>query len=314
MVEDDIESEGESKTASFKGKGKRQGNDEEVGERPSNMAVDRKDGAESGSASGDTFGKREQDGEGAFGRKRKTRRKKGKSRATGSDGGGDTAVSVSQPPATENTNNNAPVDEPLAKEQEPIGVETDARESETRKQRRGWGKARSKPPVDAADSDGKSRDGEHTALADAVSEERKYERPKRKKVRSRQKNIRRDKRSLEQRPAHLRIGDPEFSGRGLTSETRKALGLPPDDFDAASPGWGNREKSEGEDVGRVIDKQRAKVPKRLADNEDAPSAVVTVDTKDRLDGVGGSQPSRKSKYKNLVLPLATNERTKSITS
>jgi hypothetical protein len=53
---------------------------------------------------------------------------------------------------------------------------------------------------------------------------------KRTKTRSKQKNIRKDKRTQDQRPAHLRVGSDGFSGRALTEETRKRMGI-----GAASP-------------------------------------------------------------------------------
>jgi hypothetical protein len=51
-------------------------------------------------------------------------------------------------------------------------------------------------------------------------------RGKRPKKRSRQKNIRKDTRG-HNRPGHLIPGRSDFSGRGLTAETRKAMNLPP---------------------------------------------------------------------------------------
>lgn len=51
------------------------------------------------------------------------------------------------------------------------------------------------------------------------------EKPKRIKTRSKQKNIRRDKRALEHKPDHLQIGSKNYKGRPITSETRKVLGL-----------------------------------------------------------------------------------------
>ena len=51
--------------------------------------------------------------------------------------------------------------------------------------------------------------------------------PKRVKTRSKQKNIRRDKRAEEFKPSHLHIGSKEYTGRPLTKETKAILGLPP---------------------------------------------------------------------------------------
>jgi hypothetical protein len=51
--------------------------------------------------------------------------------------------------------------------------------------------------------------------------------PKRVKTRSKQKNIRRDKRAEEFKPSHLHIGSKEYTGRPLTKETKAILGIPP---------------------------------------------------------------------------------------
>jgi hypothetical protein len=50
--------------------------------------------------------------------------------------------------------------------------------------------------------------------------------PKRIKTRSKQKNIRRDKRGTEFKPSHLQIGSKDYQGRPLTKETKAILGLP----------------------------------------------------------------------------------------
>jgi hypothetical protein len=50
--------------------------------------------------------------------------------------------------------------------------------------------------------------------------------PKRVKTRSKQKNIRRDKRAAEFKPSHLHVGSKEYTGRPLTKETKAILGLP----------------------------------------------------------------------------------------
>lgn len=49
---------------------------------------------------------------------------------------------------------------------------------------------------------------------------------KRKKVRSRQKNIRKDNRPARDKPSHLVLGTGNYGGRALTPETRKAMNLP----------------------------------------------------------------------------------------
>jgi hypothetical protein len=50
-------------------------------------------------------------------------------------------------------------------------------------------------------------------------------RPKRKKTRSKQKNIRRDNRSDTDKPTHLQVGSKEYKGRPLTAETKAVLGM-----------------------------------------------------------------------------------------
>jgi hypothetical protein len=50
---------------------------------------------------------------------------------------------------------------------------------------------------------------------------------KRKKIRSRQKNIRKDNRTIEEKPKHLLVGALNYQGRPLTEETRTRLSLPP---------------------------------------------------------------------------------------
>jgi hypothetical protein len=50
---------------------------------------------------------------------------------------------------------------------------------------------------------------------------------KRRKVRSKQKNIYKDKRAHYERPEHLRVGNASYGGRPITPETRVKLNLPP---------------------------------------------------------------------------------------
>lgn len=58
-------------------------------------------------------------------------------------------------------------------------------------------------------------------------EEMKKTKSKRRKVRSRQKNIRKDSRSIDEKPKHLHVGASNYKGRPLTEETRGKLSLPP---------------------------------------------------------------------------------------
>ena len=50
---------------------------------------------------------------------------------------------------------------------------------------------------------------------------------KKPKVRSKQKNIKKDSRPSSQKPEHLRIGTKEYAGRPLTAQTRSFLSIPP---------------------------------------------------------------------------------------
>ncbi|CAM9865637.1 unnamed protein product [Pylaiella littoralis] len=194
---------------------------------------------------------------------------------------------------------------------------------EAKKQRRGWGKARSKssaaPAEDAGEIEGASR-GERGGGTEAG------ERRLRKKTRSKQKNIRKDKRPAGERPAHLRAGDPEFRGRGLTQETRKFLGLPAEDdsSDAPPAGWGKPGEPWAKPV-FLIDKKPRRLPEHLrsgAGGEDGGGGELeTVQSGERGDAasVDPAEPraastktgreaapalagKTKSKYKNLASP------------
>lgn len=218
VAEDDGESEGESKTASFKRKKK---------ENQTTMSVDERCKADNGRASSEKRKENDDNGQDMKdemnSRKHRARRKKRKAK----EADGEADVGGEEPhPAAENVS--TPAEQSPIVERDQSGDETEAPDQETRKQRRGWGKkGPSKPSEVTQDSEAKSCLEGNTVYNDNAEG-----RLKRKKKRSRQKNIRKDKRPLDQRPAHLRVGDPEFSGRTLTSATRKALGLPADEIDA----------------------------------------------------------------------------------
>ncbi|CAM9606688.1 unnamed protein product [Scytosiphon promiscuus] len=263
------------------------------------------------------------------GRKRKARRKKNKGAATevaaeeaevaAADG-----ETPSQGPATAmEDGSSGALKAAVAGDGEDAGEVT---AGESKKQRRGWGKARPKATVAAAasadgiPSDNATDEGGRNGTG-------AHERRQRKKTRSKQKNIRKDKRPMEQRPAYVRAGDPEFCGRGLTDETRKFLGLPElKDFGDAPPaGWGQPGKA-GAKPGWVIDKKPRRLPKDLV-----PDATPMAEEGERraaekgaAAGSGGAVEEAaapvasskgaassavslksKSKYKNLTLPLGT---------
>eukprot|EP00598_Pedospumella_elongata_P006064 CAMPEP_0184973408 /NCGR_PEP_ID=MMETSP1098-20130426/5203_1 /TAXON_ID=89044 /ORGANISM="Spumella elongata, Strain CCAP 955/1" /LENGTH=225 /DNA_ID=CAMNT_0027495861 /DNA_START=28 /DNA_END=705 /DNA_ORIENTATION=- len=69
-------------------------------------------------------------------------------------------------------------------------------------------------------------DGGAAAAGGETAEQRENSRKrKRTKTRSKQKNIRRDNRPAESKPAYLHVGNKEFKGRQLTEQTKSVLGL-----------------------------------------------------------------------------------------
>lgn len=316
--------EGESKTASFKAKKKRERKQPaslpEEDARPdvvagegSKKAVQEDCGPASGGGEGEAA-KDAGDGEEGpgekSGRKRKTKRKKRKPAAEEIGGGADDGAEIPQPSAAAAVATAAAAEgKPPAEDAagEADGENPEEPEQGTKKQRRGWGKARSKTAAPAG--------GEGVENANAAVEGAAWKRRSRKKTRSKQKNIRKDKRPLGERPAYLRAGDPEFCGRGLTDETRKFLGLPQDGFGSAPPaGWG-QPGTTGVSPGRavhksadwVVDKKPSLTPQHSVSRDEGngveePDSGVAVDPKRKVSPVVEARPSGKSKYKNLALP------------
>ena len=58
---------------------------------------------------------------------------------------------------------------------------------------------------------------------DTMQKKQKRRKPK---IRSRQKNIKKDSRTSSQKPEHLKLGHKEYAGRPMTQETRSYLNLP----------------------------------------------------------------------------------------
>lgn len=318
--------EGESKTASFKAKKKKRVPKQpaslpEENARPGgaggdqNKALQEEDG---GPASGGGEGEAAKDvGDGdegpgeKHGRKRKTKRKKRKAATEEVGEGAEDGAEIPLPSAAAAAAATAAAEgnPPAEAAAEEDGGNPEDPEQGSKKQRRGWGKARSKTAAQAG--------SEGVEMADAAAEGAAWERRSRKKTRSKQKNIRKDKRPVGERPAYLRAGDPEFCGRGLTDETRKFLGLPQDDFGSAPPaGWGQPGKT-GVSPGRVVDKSPSWVvdknplpaPQHSVSRDEGnageePDSGVAVDPKREVAPVVGARPSGKSKYKNLALPRA----------
>jgi len=124
------------------------------------------------------------------------------------------------------------------------------------------------------------------------AEDTKKKRP-RKKVRSRQKNIRKDHRTI--KPEHLRVGGADFSGRPLTSETRNKLQLPPSNSALhRQQHWKNDNyaaPNKGSGLSMVLG-----VDDLMKDNDDDGQAKLTP-TKNRThDSIG----KKRKRYKNLL--------------
>lgn len=315
--DDDDDGEGDSKTAFFKGKKRSREQlvgaveedpaDPSVGEMGTEVA---KEGGEPASENtGATAASRDSDkveeGGEKQGRKRKARRKKGKSGATEAPKETEAAEENPKSPTA------AIVKPFVADGGKPEELKLEEPEPEAKKQRRGWGKGRAKS---AAPVESESKEA-----ADGKTKNRADERRPRKKTRSRQKNIRKDKRPVGQRPAYLRDGDPEFSGRGLTDETRIFLGLPVDEFDngnAPPAGWGKPGKVRG-NSGWVVDKEPRNPEIVTVAGEDGNmegvDSGVVVDPRRKAEvaaSKGAVRHSPKSKYKNLALPKGKKKSTK----
>lgn len=76
---------------------------------------------------------------------------------------------------------------------------------------------------------------------------------KRKKVRSRQKNIYKDNRTKDEKPAHLTRGNPNYQGRPMTEATREKLNLPPP-TKKIRPSYNNSSKNQDGNTLFVIDR------------------------------------------------------------
>eukprot|EP00903_Cladosiphon_okamuranus_P018079 g16638.t1 len=294
-------SAGETRSKKSKKSNKDKQDDAEAGVK---VGVDETTAGEEGGRGGGEGEHGEREGE-KHGRKRKARRKKNKSATAEAVAEGAKAAAA----AAETT----PQTSAAIVEQHQPSVEAEseaADDGQTKKQRRGWGKARPKPIAAPTPNPPEGANQASDAAEDGWKVD---ERRPRKKTRSKQKNIRKDKRPLEKRPSYLRAGDPEFSGRGLTDETRKFLGLPADDVGDAPPaGWGKPGKVPAKPV-FLIDKKPRKLPKHLAPEgigyghgAEAAEAVVRTSAAASV-GKSKSKSKSKSKYKNLTLPTGASK-------
>lgn len=154
-----------------------------------------------------------------------------------------------------------------------------------------------------------------TTTSPAETEERR--RRHRPKVRSRQKNIYKDKRPMDQKPIHLIPGKKEFGGRPLTAETRTKLVdiLPPKQQQQPRQYRDNRrhnnnnmnDMNNDDDAmmhgGMRCDEGGLAIDDLLADDYDAkladkPNAAELKSTKAKSNV---TKVKRRPKYKNLIV-------------
>lgn len=111
---------------------------------------------------------------------------------------------------------------------------------------------------------------------------------KRRKIRSRQKNIRKDNREV--KPDHLIVGQKHYQGRPLTSETRSKLNLPPPKLRTAftSHRASNESHSNDDGMGLAID-----------DLLTEDTGLTVSQPNDALRSKKTKSKKKKSKYKNL---------------
>eukprot|EP00956_Cyclotella_meneghiniana_P022286 scaffold41942_cov72-Cyclotella_meneghiniana.AAC.6 len=81
-------------------------------------------------------------------------------------------------------------------------------------------KERASASTGITDDDNKSK-----AMTEEGNDTVERKKPKRKKARSKQKNIRKDSRTESDRPSYLNVGSSGYAGRPLTSATKEKLGL-----------------------------------------------------------------------------------------
>lgn len=306
VADDDEDGGRESKTASFKGTKRGRPAKDETGEGVFGVSTVEEEFAVSKGGDGAREEGGKEDG------KRKARRKKGRQREAGGGVGPDAmATEMPQPAAASAPASTA--EQAAAGEEKPHSVYPEESDRGTKKQRRGWGKAR--PKSTPAPADGDVGDAPVEAAAGRAAERRP-----RKKTRSRQKNIRKDNRPLEQRPAHLRAGNPEYCGRDLTEETRKFLGLPVDDFGDASPADRDMPGKTAGSAGWVVDKRPSKIPESFmtgnssvigrvsqVDSGGDPGVAVEPRREEAAVLKEETRPSGRSKYKNLALSSGANK-------
>jgi len=121
---------------------------------------------------------------------------------------------------------------------------------------------------------------------------------KRRKVRSRQKNIRKDNRSADEKPAHLIRGNHNYQGRPMTQATREKLNLPPPNKSKHRTNFSNQKTTSGDPSSLfVIDRN----PESAGDD---------VGVKLAIDEFMGSSNYKKDDHKSALLNEHKDDTTK----
>lgn len=128
---------------------------------------------------------------------------------------------------------------------------------------------------------------------DTAAEEHQKTKRKRHKVRSRQKNIYKDKRLTQHKPGHLIPGRAEFHGRPMTAETRAKLNLP--------PSKSSRHHHESEDAHHIDQTSSTAEGVKLAIDDLLDHDETGTDVGIGADGIKKKKKKKrkKPKYKNL---------------
>lgn len=146
-------------------------------------------------------------------------------------------------------------------------------------------------------------EGDATVVAaeDDDKDEAEKVKRKRRKVRSRQKNIYKDKRMSQHKPRHLVPGRQEFKGRPLTAETRAKLNL--------APSRSSKQRNYSEDMGVVKgtkEQSSSSEGVKLAIDhllDHGEEQLVDSGKIDMLPIDHVKKKKKKSKYKNLRVAL-----------
>lgn len=135
---------------------------------------------------------------------------------------------------------------------------------------------------------------------------------KRRKVRSRQKNIRKDNRSANEKPVHLIPGNQNYRGRPMTEATREKLNLPAPVKKPFRNNWLNGKGDDsslfvidrnpefpGDDLGVKLAIDELMSSDDKGDFEKSASLDKSKDDEARMKGKSKSSKKKKKRFKNL---------------